>query len=202
MKKILFLFFLFPLFTFAQSPQSILDKATSKFKSIKCLKSAYTLSMSDNGHSSSHKGCIIIQGNKYVNYLNGTTIWFNGKTMWTLVEENGEVNITEPSSSELMYSNPYHFLNSYKKDFKVYLLNSSLNHYSLQLIPKEINNDLKKIIISINKQSFQPSRIQLNTGKSVISIDINSYQSVKTYNSKSFTFNTKNYPNVDVIDLR
>ena len=204
MKKLLllFTFCLFPIFLNAQTANNILDKVTSSFKKIKCLKSRYSLKLTENGKSSSHIGCIIIQGNKYVNYINGTTIWFNGKTMWTLVEENEEVTITEPSSSEINNSNPYHFINSYKTEFNSQLINSSGNAYIIQLTPKQSNNEFKKMVVNVSKGTYQPVKLALYTNKSTISIDIQTYESIRPYNSKTFSFNKRKYPNVEINDLR
>jgi len=201
-KLLIIIIYILPLCANAQTAVSILDNATSSLKKIKCLKSRYTLKLTENGKTTSHTGCIIMQGNKYVNYINGTTIWFNGKIMWTLVESNDEVTITQPSLSELSNSNPYHFLNSYKVDFNSKLIHSTGNIYIIQLIPQKPNNELKKIIISISKTNFQPTKIELHTNKSTISISIKTYESIRPYNSKTFTFNKKHYPDVEIIDLR
>ncbi len=204
MKKIFVLFF----FVFvncilnAQNADDILNKAAASFKKIKCLKSSYTLKVNESGHLSEHKGCIIIQGNKYVNYFNGTTIWFNGKTMWTLSEENEEVTITQPSSSELINSNPYHFLDSYSKEFNATLINANGNYYVIRLIPKKNNTDIKKILINISKSDYKPTKITLDAKKSSVIIVIKTYQEIRPYNSKSFSFNKNKYPNVEIIDLR
>lgn len=204
MKKLLVFFILsvMPLSFFAQNATKILDTATANFKKLKCLKSTYTIGITEKNQTSSYNGAIIMQGNKYVNYINGTTIWFNGKTMWTLVEENEEVTITEPNASELMSSNPYYFLNSYKKDFNSSLINASGNNYVVQLTPKKQDNDLSKIIITLTKSNYKPTRLQVNTKKNVVDIMIKSYINHHTYKNSSFTFNPKLYSNVEVVDLR
>ena len=204
MKKylLLFTFCLCPLFANAQTANNVLDKVASSLKKIKCLKSRYSLKLTENGNSSSHVGCIIIQGNKYVNYFNGTTIWFNGKTMWTLVEDNEEVTITEPSSSDINNSNPYNFIYSYKSKFNTQLINSSGNTYIIQLTPKHSNNEFNKMIVTVSKGTYQPIKLVLYTNKSTISIGIQTYESIRPYNSNTFSFNKRKYPNVDINDLR
>ncbi len=202
-KSILFMLYaVFPLFVFAQNADTILSSATKNFKKIKCLKSIYNIQLTENNNTSSHNGCIILQGNKYVNYFNGTTIWFNGKTMWTLVKENEEVTITEPDKDDLMNSNPYYFLDNYKKDFNAKLTASNTSSYVIQLTPKQNNSEIKKFLITLSKANYQPLKFQINSKKNNVTITIKSYESIKSYKTSAFTYDKGKCPEAEIVDLR
>ena len=101
----------------AQDATVIMDGLVSKMKKYKSIKTTYTVSYEENGTVHSENGAIVLQGNKYVNKLNGTMTWFNGKTMWAYVVDNEEVTITNPTDEEIASSNPYNMISSYKKEY-------------------------------------------------------------------------------------
>jgi len=164
--------------------------------------SNYTLTYTEGGKNRTSTGGIVIQGNKYVNKIGGTMIWFNGKTMWTLVEENEEVNVSEPDKDELSTNNPYYFIQTYKQDFNPSLVSNANNIYTVKLTPKKHNEDLQYVILTLAKGNYQPKSIQLVMAKSRMSIVLNTFKVDKKYKSSSFNFNSKSYPGYEVVDLR
>ena len=186
----------------AQDAASIMDNASAAFKKHKSVVSNYTLTYTEGGKNRTSTGGIVIQGNKYVNKIGGTMIWFNGKTMWTLVEENEEVNVSEPDKDELSTNNPYYFIQTYKQDFNPSLVSNANNIYTVKLTPKKHNEDLQYVILTLAKGNYQPKSIQLVMAKSRMSIVLNTFKKKKKYKSSSFNFNSKSYPGYEVVDLR
>ena len=84
----------------ADNATKILDQAASKFKAAGGVLIGYSYDM--NGETG--KGTIKMQGKKFVNTFADHVIWFNGKTLWTLVKENEEVNVTTPTPKEWQVS--------------------------------------------------------------------------------------------------
>ena len=62
-------------------------------------------------------GSIILKGEKFVLDCGGIKSWFDGKTLWSYVEENAEVNVSSPTNDELQAINPYMMLGMYRNGF-------------------------------------------------------------------------------------
>ena len=104
MKKTAFLLIclLVSLFAEAQEATKILDKSAATLRAAGNVKIAFTLE-ADGGSST---GYIKLQRQKFVINMGGTITWFDGKTMWTYVKANDEVNVTTPSADAVAKMNP------------------------------------------------------------------------------------------------
>ncbi len=203
MKKFLF-FILFAVLSFAASalsavntPTSILDEAVKKFNSGGGVNIGFTLSAEGNTTS----GNIRMLGKKFCCSVDGLTTWFDGKTMWTYVKQNEEVNVTTPSASEVAQMNPYMLLSLYKKGYKTSMGKSTNVYHEIVLIGENSGAAFKKIVVRINKQSLRPMYAYMEKGKSSTTITVTSFKNEKLADS-TFVFNKKKYPGVDIIDLR
>lgn len=203
MKKCLF-FILFAVLSFAapalcaaNTPTSILDEAVKKFNSGGGVNIGFTLSAEGNTTS----GNIRMLGKKFCCSVDGLTTWFDGKTMWTYVKQNEEVNVTTPSASEVAQMNPYMLLSLYKKGYKASMGKSTNVYHEIVLTGENSGAAFKKIVVRINKQSLRPMYAYMEKGKSSTTITVTSYKNEKLADS-TFVFNKKKYPDVDIIDLR
>ena len=59
----------------------------------------------------------MLKGNKFCLESGGIKTWFDGKTQWSYVEQNEEVNVSSPTPEEIQSVNPYALLTAYKKGF-------------------------------------------------------------------------------------
>ena len=62
-------------------------------------------------------GTIGLKGEKFVLECAGVKSWFDGKTLWSYIEDSEEVNISTPTPEELQSINPYAMLGIYKTGF-------------------------------------------------------------------------------------
>ena len=108
MKRFIFTLAVFVAFMMvhAQNATKILDKTVAALKAAGDVKINFVLSMEDQ----SSTGYIKLKENKFVVNLDGYIIWFDGETMWNYVKSNQEVNVTNPSPTEISRINPYAFL--------------------------------------------------------------------------------------------
>ena len=67
----------------------------------------------------SESGTIQLKGEKFVLKASEVITWFDGKTQWSYVVRNDEVNVSNPTQEELQQINPYTFLYMYQKDFPI-----------------------------------------------------------------------------------
>ena len=183
----------------ADDATKILDKAASTFKAAGGVTISYTYDL--NGDKG--KGTIKMQGKKFVNTFAGHVIWFNGKTLWTLVKENEEVNVTTPTPKELAGINPYSFLNMYKSGYKASMGKSTATYYEVILKAISPSTSMKSVVVHILKKNYQPCYVKLATVDGIENkISVTKYITKQSFSADTFVFNPKKYPNVDVVDLR
>lgn len=198
MKRICFLITvaLFSLATYAQSAKSVLDKAAATIS----IKSGVKANFKMTGGMGSSSGTIIIKGKKFHATTPQATVWFDGKTQWTYVKDNDEVNVTNPNESQLQALNPYNFINLYKKGYDA-TLNSSGNNYVVHLTATSAERKIRELFITVDKKTYHPTQVKLLQGKKWTVFDISDLKKQNVSDSQ-FTFNAKDFPKAEIIDLR
>lgn len=149
-------------------------------------------------------GSIILKGEKFVLDCGGIKSWFDGKTLWSYVEENEEVNVSSPTNDELQAINPYMMLGMYRNGFNyVYAGEKNRNGTACKevVMTPEKNQDVKRIVVDVNSK-MEPVYICIegNNGEKQ-EIEIRKYLPKKTDDSMFF-FDKAKYPKVEIIDLR
>lgn len=183
---------------YAQNATKILDNSAATLRAAGNVKIGFTLE-ADGGAST---GYIKLQRQKFVINMGGTITWFDGKTMWTYVKANDEVNVTTPSSDAVAKMNPYAFLSFYKKGYTAKMGNSTVKEHEVVLTGKS-GSPFKKVVVRINKSTRYPSVITMTSSKNAVTtIRCNSFLKNQKYKDTTFQFNKKNYPNAEVVDLR
>ena len=182
----------------SQDATKILDKTAATMKAAGNVKIGFTLEV--EGGSST--GYIKLQGQKFVLNMGGSITWFDGKTMWTYLKNNDEVNVTSPSASEVAKMNPYSFLTFYKKGYTAKMGGSTAKEHEV-VLTGGAGSPYKKVVVRVNKSTNTPTSIKLTSSKDVLTtIKCNSFLKNQKYKVSTFQFNKKNYPNAEIIDLR
>ena len=133
--------------------------------------------------------------------------WFDGVTQWGYTERNGEVSISTPTKDEIQVTNPIFLLRSYKKEFNVKYRGEStaLNGkttYDIELIPKK-KNDIESVELQIEKYSGLLASITVVTKNGMRNaIRVSQTKMDVDQPDSFFIFNDKDYPDVEIIDLR
>jgi outer membrane lipoprotein-sorting protein len=198
MKKICFLIttMLLSVATYGQTAKSVLDKAAATVSAKEGVRASFRMS---GAHGSTH-GTIAVKGRKFYATTPQATIWFDGKTQWTYMKNNDEVNVSNPTEAQLQAINPYTFINLYKKDYE-YTLNKSGKEYVVHLTASNPQTKIKEMFITIDKTSHHPSQVKLLQGKKWTIFDITDLKKQAIADSQ-FRFNSKDFPTAEVIDLR
>ena len=198
MKKICFLITsaMLCVATYAQTATSVLDKAAATVTMKEGVKADFKMS----GSMGSTSGTIIIKGKKFHATTPQASVWFDGKTQWTYMKDNDEVNVSNPNESQLQAINPYNFINLYKKGYN-YTLNKSGKDYVVHLTATTADKKIKELFISVNKTTYQPTQVKMLQGKKWTIFDITDLKKQAIEDSK-FKFNSKDFPSAEVIDLR
>ncbi len=182
--------------SFAQSAKAVLDKAAGTITAQSGVKANFKMTTA-NGCTS---GTIAIKGKKFYATTPQAKVWFDGKTQWTYLKNNDEVNVSNPTEAQLQAINPYNFINLYKRGY-TYTMNTAGNDYVIHLMASNANNKIKELFISVNKKSYQPKQVKMLQGKKWTTFDINSIKKENIPDSQ-FRFNAKDFPKAEVIDLR
>ena len=98
----------------AEGAKSILDKAATTVSNPNGVQANFQMISKQYG---STYGSISIKGRKFHASTPEAIVWFDGKTQWTYMKNNDEVNVSNPTEAELQAINPYNFINIYKQGF-------------------------------------------------------------------------------------
>jgi outer membrane lipoprotein-sorting protein len=179
----------------AQTAKEVLDKTAS----IVAAKSGAKASFSIKGDGFFTGGTIAIKGRKFQATTAQATVWFDGKTMWTYMKKSDEVSVTTPNDSQLQKINPYNFINLYKKGYNT-TMSTSASDYNVHLTAQGSNN-IKELFITIDKKTYHPKQVKMLQGNKWTTFDISELKT-QSLNDGMFTFNSKDFPSAEVIDLR
>ena len=180
--------------SFAQSAKAVLDKAAGTITAQSGVKANFKMTTA-NGSTS---GTIAIKGKKFYATTPQAKVWFDGKTQWTYVKQNDEVNVNTPSAADLQAINPYTFIYMYKQGYTASMTISG-NSYVVTLQGK--GKSISEMVITINKQTYVPSQIRMLQNKQWTTIKVSNFRTANLSDAL-FRFNPKSYPNAEIIDLR
>ena len=179
----------------AQTAKQVLDKTAS----IVAAKSGAKATFSIKGNQMNASGTIAIKGKKFQATTPQATIWFDGKTQWTYLKKNEEVNVANPTESELAAINPYNFIYMYQKGYK-YTMEKKNGSFIVHLTATD-KRSIQEMYITVNQKTYIPSQIRMRQQKGWTTIDISGFKQSKLSDGM-FRFNSKDFPNAEVIDLR
>lgn len=181
---------------FAQTAKEVLDKTAKAVSNPNGVSADFKMS----GGMGNIGGTIAVKGKKFQATTSLATVWFDGKTMWTYMKKNEEVNITTPNDAQLQKINPYNFINLYKSGYDI-TMNQSSTAYTVHLTAQSQSNNIQELFITVDKKSYHPTQVKMLQGKKWTTFDISNLKA-QTLADTKFTFNSKDFPSVEVIDLR
>lgn len=193
----------------AQNPVSILDKAASAYENSNGISASFTLNTRSDMQkmSESFEGTIDMRGDKFTLVTPDMITWFDGKTQWSYVERNDEVNVSTPSGEELQFTNPAILLRVYKKGFTPEYIGESTAAngkaaYDIELTPKK-KGDIIRVELQIEKFSNFPAAIKVEAKNGITNtIHISKLKTGVNQPDDFFVFKEGDYPDAEVIDLR
>ena len=205
MKKLFFILTMLPIMLLAQNQKakSILDQLSEKTKSYTSIEAKFTNTFKSTVTeiNESQTGTIFTKNNSYRLEMNGQTIISDGETNWIYLKDENEVNITEIDDDENEI-NPSKIFTIYESGYKYKFIKEDKESYHINLFPNE-NGPFSKIELFINKPKMQISSfIMFDKQGSIYKYTIDSFIVNKEIEDEFFMFQTSNYPNIEVIDLR
>ena len=181
----------------AESAKRILDKAAATVSNPGGVRAHFQMISKQFGNTN---GEIAIKGKKFHATTPDATIWFDGKTQWTYMKGNDEVNIRNPTEAQLQAINPYNFINIYKKGYKLSSKKVE-NSYEVHLIPTDKSRKIQEMYIIVDSSSYRPTHVKMKQ-KDKWSTIIISQLTTASLSDNLFQFNSKDFPKAEIIDLR
>ncbi|PXX18276.1 LolA-like putative outer membrane lipoprotein chaperone [Hoylesella shahii] len=202
LKKVLLLMCL-SIFAFSASKaqtdkeaRQVLDKTAAIVGNKGGAQASFKLS---NGKLGAINGTISIKGNKFYARTAKATVWFNGKTQWSYMPSTNEVNVSTPNEIQQAAMNPYTFINMYKSGYKL-SMNKVGSDYQVHLEAEKGNKGIPEIYVLVDA-SYKPKQVKMKRGGEWTTITISNFQH-KKLSDNLFSFNSKDFPTAEVIDLR
>lgn len=179
----------------ATQARKILDKTAAVISR----KGGASASFSTSGKYGNTSGSISIKGNKFCASTPQATVWFDGKTQWTYMKKSQEVNVSTPTEAQQQSMNPYKFINIYKNGFRLGMKNVS-GGWQIHLYANNQGRTIKEMYITIGK-NYYPKTIKMRQSNGWTTIHVSNFRA-RHLGDSAFRFNSKDYPNAEVIDLR
>ncbi len=190
--------------------KTILETVSKKVNGMKSLKADFALNLTGGKGgkvTDSKKGSISLKGQKYHVLLSGQEIICDTKTIWTYTRETKEVQVSNYNPAEQTISPAKLFTNFYDKEYKYSYKGEKKEKaktYDLvELEPVDKTKQFSKIELMVDKST------SLIAGGNIFEKNGNKYQyTVSNYKPNAdipdtyFTWNPKEHPGIEVVDLR
>lgn len=181
----------------AQTAKEVLDKCAATVSAKSGVQAEFTMESAQYGSAS---GKIQVKGRMFHATTPMAMMWFDGKTLWTYMLKNEEVNVTNPSESQLQSLNPYNFINMYKNGYTSTMTQSG-SSYVVHLTSANASQRVRELFITVDKASYHPTEVKLLQKQKWTTFRISNLTSAKL-DDALFRFNSKDFPSAEVIDLR
>lgn len=182
----------------------ILDAMSAKYQKIKSFKAVFTYKPANEKPL---KGEATVKGTKFRLKMAGQEIFNDGKLMATYIKETNEVNLQDFDPTQTGDLDPTKIYSAYKKGFKYkYLREKKEGAKTLDVVELTATNtgsQVSKVEIEVERatKAISSWKIFQKNGQQV-TYKVDQFQPDVNVADTFFAFNAKEYPGVEVIDLR
>jgi outer membrane lipoprotein carrier protein len=189
--------------------KKILDAVSAKFKTFKAVQAKFSLKIENaTGKSLGTKtGTVYMKGGRYRVTITGQEIFCDGSNISTFDKSANEVTITkiDPTANSLTPQKV--FTNFYDNDF-LYKLNGETTVagkkiQEIELTPIDKSKPFFKVLVYVDKASLTitSTKVFEKTGNRY-TYAVTNINTTAPISDDQFIFSAKNFPGVEVIDLR
>lgn len=185
----------------------VLDKMSTKVKGMSSMKANFTLVATDAKGKTimNQKGTLQMKGDKYNVALPKQEMICDGKTMWTYMKDNKEVQVAAYNEGEVQISPKKLFPTSYANEYNyTYVGEKSVKGKSVDVVyltPKSKKN-FKSVTLLVDKAGSLVSGSVEEGNGGYYTFNLNGIQANAAASDALYTFDKSKYPGVEVIDLR
>lgn len=189
--------------------KKILDNVSAKFKTYKTVEARFTLKIENSSGKvlGTKTGKVSMKDSKYRISVSGQEIFSDGTNIWTYDKSANEVQLTKFDPSTNTITPQKMFTNFYDKDF-LYKLNGESKQgnkivQQIELTPVDKTKPFFKVLLNVDKKTLSiiNTKVFQKTGDRY-TYTITSMKTNINLPDGLFVFNAKDYPKVEVIDLR
>lgn len=199
---------LFSVTAFTQNTaDDLLKKVIDKTRSYENIRFDFTYKMLNEkaGINETQSGILHLNGESYKITMQGQIVVSDGKTVWTFIEDSNEVMISTTEDGEEAMT-PSSLLTSYYKDYKASFVSEKQNAAkglkTIELKPSA-GKKFSRIQLGIDESKQQLINLSIfdNSGN-VFVYDLSKMSNNLVLAKDFFSFNIKNYPGIEVVDMR
>ncbi len=190
-----------------KSADDLIKQVVDKTRALKNLKIDFVYSMVNEKASinETKSGILYINGDAYRIELDGQLVISDGKTVWTYLEDSNEVMVSNTGDGDEAMT-PSTLLTSYYKDYKTTFVNDKQNSSkglkTIELKPTT-GKKFSKMQLGISESKLQLMNLSIfDNGGNVFTYDLNKMVADSNLTATFFQFNPKQYPGVEVVDMR
>ncbi|HTB07441.1 MAG TPA: outer membrane lipoprotein carrier protein LolA [Bacteroidia bacterium] len=187
--------------------KAILQSLGKKTKAYKTIKAEFTMVVygKDGKPTDNQKGNLTIKGGKYKFDMKNQVVISDSNTMWTYLKDANEVQINNVDHNTDKGSiSPATIFTIYEKGFKSHFESEEGNLEVVDLYPKHPEKEKYhtiKLVIDKNKNQITSIKVMLKDG-TMMSYTIDNFVTDTAIADSYFKFEAKDYPGVEVTDLR
>ena len=193
-----------------QDPKAgkILDQMSAKYQALKAFQATFTQTLENPGAKVKQNinGDIVVSGQKYRLKISGQEVITDGKTTWTYLKNENEVNISD-SDPDTQEMSPSMIYTMYKKGYKYnYVQQVQEGGEALDVIelsPENRQNDVFKVRLKVRKKdtSIKSWQVFKKSGNQY-TFYIKKFMPNPPTDANTFAFDKAKYKGVKVVDLR
>lgn len=190
--------FIFSATSAAEKAQTIVDRAVRQYEASASLTAALTIA---SNNSSSVKATVIMSRERFKFDSADMKIWFDGRTQWTYIPQQKEIDITEPTADELAQINPFTVISALRSKFAYSLVSSGSKGNTIRFT--SLHDAATSFTVTFSQSTGWPDMIVMKaTDGTEVKIRISGITAGKSLNESTFRMNTKTYKGVEIVDLR
>jgi len=196
--------------TAQQDPKAgkILDQMSAKYQAMKAYKASFTQTLENDAAKvkENMSGDITVSGQKFRLKMSGQEVINDGKTMYTYMKAENEVNISDYESDEQEIS-PAQIYSLYKKGYKYSYVQEAKEGGEvvdvIELAPEDRSNPVFKVRMKVSKVDNSVRSWQMfKKNGNRYTVKINKFTPNVPVDATTFAFDKTKYKGVKVIDLR
>ena len=127
----------------------------------------------------------------------------DGENVWTIIEEDEEIQISEIDIDDENTLTPSNFLKMYEEGFIYEMKERNGKLQTIELLPENVDDvDYTKILLIIDTQLKQIKKLKQFGNNQTESEYIIKDFTPTSIDDNTFILNTSNFPNFEIIDLR
>lgn len=188
--------------------EQILNGVSAKYKGYKSVQADFIIKMETANSSATDQqyGTLYLKANKYKLILSNQEIISDNSTVWTYLKDVNEVQINTFEKDDNSIS-PTEIFTIYEKNFLyAFTEEKTIAGKTLQIIdltPNDKNKPFFKIRLAIDKSAKTiQSAIVFDKNGNRYTYEIKKLTPDVELNETFFTFDSKKYPGIEVVDLR